>query len=104
MVRSTPTSASTARSAWPVSTPAAAYASVIRAILSPASAVSGGPAPASWRRSPERAAQHHGREDQAVDRVRGKRAVALDRADEPHRGQGRRERGADAGPERAGDP
>src|SRR4051795_997722 len=40
MVRSTPTSASTARSAWPVSTPAAAYASVIGVIVSAVSEVS----------------------------------------------------------------
>src|SRR4051812_8860364 len=55
MVRSTPTSASTARSAWPVSTPAAAYASLIGVIVpgvpapsldgrrfQPAAAVAGG--------------------------------------------------------------
>src|SRR3954452_9947661 len=40
MVRSTPTSASTARSAWPVSTPAAAYAAVIGVIVSAVSEVS----------------------------------------------------------------
>src|SRR4051812_2799372 len=40
MVRSTPTSASTARSAWPVSTPAAAYASLIGVIVSAVSEVS----------------------------------------------------------------
>src|SRR3954471_17289684 len=44
MVRSTPTSASTARSACPVSTPAAAYASLIGVIVS---AVSEVPAPPS---------------------------------------------------------
>src|SRR3954453_3826358 len=40
MVRSTPTSASTARSAWPVSTPAAGYASLIGVIVSAVSEVS----------------------------------------------------------------
>src|SRR4051812_49359422 len=45
MVRSTPTSASTARSACPVSTPAAAYASLIGVIVSGVSEVPGVPAP-----------------------------------------------------------
>jgi hypothetical protein len=44
-VRSTPTSASTARSAWPVSTPAAAYASLIGVIVSGVSEVPAPPAP-----------------------------------------------------------
>src|SRR3954449_13232957 len=117
MRRSTPTSASTARSAWSVSTPAAAYASLIASAragcrrlrrssndaLSSAGVFPAAPAPPHPRPRgpagggcpgppPPPRARGGG---EPVGGVRGERAAALDGADQPHRDERRPERRAD---------